>query len=53
MNQLAFAGVGIGDGSISIELLTSTAPVPEPGTWLLMVTGLVGLLGYGWRRRNA
>lgn len=27
-------------------------PVPEPGTWFLMSTGLVGLLGYGWRRRQ-
>lgn len=25
---------------------------PEPGTWLLLSTGLVGLLGYGWRRKH-
>ena len=25
---------------------------PEPSTMLLMATGLVGLLGYGWRRKQ-
>jgi hypothetical protein len=30
----------------------SVDPVPEPGTWMLMGTGLVGMLGYGWRRKK-
>jgi hypothetical protein len=33
-------------------LLTTSQPVPEPGTWILMTTGLVSLLGYGWRKRQ-
>ena len=27
-------------------------PVPEPGTLMLLGSGLAGLLGYGWRRRR-
>jgi hypothetical protein len=30
----------------------STDPVPEPGTWMLMGTGVIGMLGYGWRKRK-
>ena len=26
--------------------------VPEPSTWLMLVTGTLGLLGYGWSRRR-
>jgi hypothetical protein len=27
-------------------------PVPEPATWLLFSTGLLGLLGYNWQRKK-
>lgn len=26
------------------------SPTPEPGSWMLLGTGLVGLMGLGWRR---
>jgi hypothetical protein len=26
--------------------------VPEPSTWFLLASGLVGWLGYGWRQRK-
>lgn len=29
-----------------------TQPIPEPGTWLLLSTGLAGLIGRGWRRHR-
>ncbi|MBM3225909.1 MAG: PEP-CTERM sorting domain-containing protein [Candidatus Tectomicrobia bacterium] len=42
--------------SMAITLNTPPAPpnnqVPEPGTWVLMSIGTLGLLGYGWRRRS-
>jgi hypothetical protein len=38
------------DNDTSITL--ASAAVPEPGTGLLLTTGLAGLLGFGWRRQK-
>ena len=39
-----------GEGSLKLD---GTLSVPEPGSWLLVSCGLVGFIGYGWRRRKA
>ncbi len=36
----------------ALDITTVTQDVPEPGTWLLLGTGLTMLLGCGWRRRR-
>ena len=38
--------------SISFGANTSYAPVPEPGTVLLLSTGLLGLAGYRWQQHK-
>ena len=54
------SGVGAGATWLSYESgtttyfttrITSLAPVPEPGTWALMISGL-GLLGFAARRKT-
>jgi len=40
-----------GDINVS-ELVIDTRCVPEPGTLVLLATGLLGLLCYAWRRRS-
>jgi hypothetical protein len=32
--------------------VSETAAIPEPATWLLLATGFLRLLGYGWRQRK-
>lgn len=32
---------------------SSGGQVPEPGTWVLLTTGILGLLGYGWQRQRS
>lgn len=55
---LTFAPLAPGTGLLTITRQTlgdaAGAPlhvVPEPGTFLLFGAGLIGLIGYGWRRR--
>jgi len=39
-------------GSLFGAVTLYTQPTPEPGTVLMFATGLLGLLGYGWRRKK-
>lgn len=52
---LSFLAIGTPSGEPPFALLAGVAlnDVPEPASWALMVSGLVGLIGYmRWRRRS-
>ena len=54
--EMTVANVGATDVASALffasDSISSAVVVPEPSTWFLLATGLVGLLGYGWRRRQ-
>jgi hypothetical protein len=55
LNKGEEAGVDVGFYSKNITTACDKlfASVPEPSSWLVLATGLLGLLGYGWRRGRA
>ena len=48
ISQMTITGDPLG-GSFTMDDLQGT-PVPEPTSLLLLVSGLAGMVGYGWRR---
>ena len=44
---------GFGDDLDALDILDKGGePIPEPSTLVLFVVGILGVLGYGWRRRR-
>jgi hypothetical protein len=52
LNDISFASPPDPLGSVAVQQVVTTV-IPEPSTWHLLITGIVGLLGYGWRRQRA
>jgi hypothetical protein len=58
LHAVAFDVFQIGTGTtitanpFGLLYVGEVSAVPEPSTWLLFITGLASLLGYGWRRKH-
>ena len=50
VRSIRVVGLTPGDSQIDEGQLTSLVLVPEPSTFALAALGLLGLLGWGWRR---
>jgi hypothetical protein len=53
-SQAIYPGIGIEDEIDAVAGLTASggAVTPEPGTIVLLATGAVGLVAFGWRRQR-
>ncbi len=51
-DSLEAVGYGNGNGWVMVPDTTSSAPVPEPGTIILMASGLFAIAGVGRRRKR-
>lgn len=50
---IAFSGfANLTNGQVSVPLSFNTAPVPEPSMLALLVSGLIGLAAYAWKKRK-
>jgi len=53
LDNLAYIKVGDGSAAVNSYDFAIAAPVPEPGTLVLLGSGLIGAAAWGWRRRNS